>query len=101
MRRPNVLDLVHAVSQVAPGHPEVQAWWYSPLGRTASPSLPSQDGGPARETVIAVEANGGGTPDLERIRRELTARLSDRPVLVRIHQGPVETGLYRLVTRKG
>jgi hypothetical protein len=99
MPRLQILDLLNAVSTVAPAYHDVAVWWYLPPGasepKTESPGL----AGPPAE--IVVEPVGGATPDLEAIRLRLTGQLGGRPVNVRPHAGEAERfHLYRLLTRR-
>jgi len=86
MRRPTILDLVQAVIEVAPSHPEVSVWWY----RRASIV-----GG----LMVVVEPRDGVLPDLTGIGAELATRLGASAVSVRMHGNDGEAQeLYRLLT---
>ncbi len=103
MRRPNILDVVEAVTTVAPAHPEVSAWWYVPTGRIVAGAV----GGdapvePGRLVELVVEPSDGVEPDLSAIGAELSGRLWRTPVAMRVRQATAEgEALYRLVTWKG
>jgi hypothetical protein len=85
MRLPTILDVVQAVTEVAPSHPELAVWWYERAG-----------GWPVR---LVLQARGGSTPDMVSIGSELTGRLGAGAVAIRMHGGAGETQvLYRLVT---
>jgi hypothetical protein len=88
MRRPTILDLVQAVIEVAPSHPEVAVWWYRRA--SAVGVLP---------VMVVLETRNGAAPDLTSIGAELATRLGGSAVAVRMHEGPGETQeLYRLLT---
>jgi hypothetical protein len=88
MRAPSILDLVQAVTEIAPAHPEVAVWWYT---RIAEPN--------AAPMLLVVQAKDGTGPDCGRIGAELATRFGAGSVAVRHHRGPVESrALYRLLT---
>jgi len=88
MRQPSILDLVRAVTEVAPAHPEVAVWWYT---RAAEPGAPPM--------VVVLEGREGARPDAARIGAELAERLGPGGAAVRLHGGAGEThALYRLLT---
>jgi len=96
MPRLQILDLLKAVSSVAPAYSEVAVWWYLPPG--AGQVTGEIEGVPAE---VVVEATDGANPDLDAIRSQLIGRLGGRPVTVRTHGGPSERfHLYRLLTRR-
>jgi hypothetical protein len=88
MRRPTILDLVQAVIEVAPSHPEVAVWWYrraSVLG--------------VQPIMVVLETRDGAPPDTTSIGAELARRLGPSAVAVRMHGGAGEAqDLYRLLT---
>ncbi len=85
MRTPTILDVVQAVTSVAPSHPQVAVWWYERAGR--------------RPIQLVLEAREGTSPDPAGIGSELAGRLGTEAVAVRMHRGPGETqALYRLLT---
>jgi hypothetical protein len=88
MRTPTILDIVKAVTEVAPSHPELAVWWYERTGGAgASPGL------------LVLEARKGASPDTAHIGSELAGRLGTGAVAVRMHRGAGETqALYRLLT---
>jgi hypothetical protein len=88
MRTPTILDIVQAVTEVAPSHPELAVWWYERTGGAgASPGL------------LVLEARKGASPDTAHIRSELAGRLGTGAVAIRMHRGAGETqSLYRLLT---
>jgi hypothetical protein len=99
MSRLQILDLLNAVSTVAPAHRDVEVWWYLPPGASEPKAESLGLAGPPAE--IVVEPAGGATPDLEAIRLRLTGQLGGRPVNVRPHAGEAERfHLYRLLTRR-
>lgn len=101
MPRLQILDLLKAVSAVAPAHREVAVWWYLPPGASetgAHAQMPESDAIPAE--VVVEPADGAGL-DLEAIRSRLTGQLGGRPVIVRSHGGEAERfHLFRLLTRR-
>jgi hypothetical protein len=99
MPRLQILDLLKAVSAVAPVHRDVAVWWYLPPG-SANPADETPESGGATAEVV-VEPVGGARPDLEAIRSRLVGQLGGRPVTVRPHRGESERfHLYRLLTRR-
>jgi hypothetical protein len=100
-RRPNILDVVQAVTALAPDHPEVSAWWYVPAGGTRDALAHAGEVEPDRPIDVVVEVDGARTPDLVGIGAQLSERLWKAPVNVRAHRGAAEgQTLYRLVTRR-
>lgn len=88
MRPPTILDIVQAVIDVAPSHPEVAVWWYARAGVAGAASV-----------VVVLEAREGRTPNAAGIDAELARRLGTSAVAVRMHRGSDEThALYRLLT---
>jgi hypothetical protein len=88
MRRPTLLDLVQAVVEVAPSHPEVAVWWYERA--SAVGALP---------VMVVLETSDGTPPDIKAIESELAKRLGQSAVAVRIHRAAAEPQqLYRLLT---
>jgi hypothetical protein len=97
MARLQILDLLNAVSAVAPAHGEVAVWWYLPPGGSTSTDL-MPDTQPAE---VVVEPVTGAAPDLESIQARLADRLGGRRVTVRPHGGAAERfHLYRLLSRR-
>lgn len=91
MRPPSILDLVHAVTELTPAHPEVAVWWYARTGEPGAPPM-----------LLVLEARDGVRPDASLVEAELTRRLGPAAVAVRLHRGAGETrGLYRLLTAAG
>jgi hypothetical protein len=87
-RSPNILDIVKAVTEVAPSYPEVSVWWYA---RADVPGV--------RQVLVVLEARDGSAPAAASIASELEERLNSVAVAVRMHRGAGETpGLYRLLT---
>ncbi len=88
MRSPTILDLVQAVTDVAPAHPEVAVWWYGRAGMEGAPQV-----------MVVLEARDGAAPDAAGIGSELAYRLGTSGVTVRMHRGASEAHrLYRLLT---
>jgi hypothetical protein len=88
MRSPTILDIVQAVSEVAPSHPEVAVWWYARAG----------EGGAPRGQLV-LEPRDGTPPDIARIGSEMAAQLQSTPIAVRLHRGASEGApLYRVLT---
>jgi hypothetical protein len=94
MPRPPILDLLKAVSSVAPAHREVAVWWYVPPG-----SDPGSGAGPPPAELV-LQTDRDAATDLEAIRSRLAGLLGDPGVVVRSHRGPAEPNhLYRLLSR--
>jgi hypothetical protein len=99
MPRLQILDLLKAVSAVAPAHQEVAVWWYLPPGGAQPAGQPSETDSGLAEVVV--EPSAGARPDVDAIRARLTGQLGGRPVVVRTHGGQGERyHLYRLLTRR-
>lgn len=91
MRAPTILDVIQAVTQVAPAHPEVAVWWYV---RSST-----EGGNGSRAVELVIEARDGVAPDVARIGPELGQRLGGAAVSARVHRGAAETApLYRVLT---
>jgi hypothetical protein len=88
MHRPTILDVVQAVVEVAPSHPEVAVWWYARASGVGV--LP---------VMVVLETREGAAPDTSTIGLELAKRLGPSAVAVRMHRGAAEAQeLYRLLT---
>jgi hypothetical protein len=87
MRPPTILDLIQAVTEVAPSHPEVAVWWYERSGRAGAAPVP-----------LVLEAREGASPDTASIGSEFERRLGPAAVAIRMYRGAGETALYRLLT---
>jgi hypothetical protein len=91
VRAPTILDIVQAVIDVAPSHPEVAVWWYARVGGSDAPPV-----------VLVLEARDGAAPDAASIGAKLAARIGPSAVAIRMHRGAGEArGLYRLLTAGG
>ncbi|HEU4647715.1 MAG TPA: hypothetical protein VFS33_01550 [Gemmatimonadales bacterium] len=91
MRTPTILDVIRAVTEVAPLHPEVAVWWYVRASTEA--------GNGARGVQVVLEARDGIPPDVARIGPELGQRLGGATVSARMHRGAAEAApLYRVLT---
>jgi hypothetical protein len=91
MRTPNMIDVVQAVTEVAPSHPEVSVWWYRRAETLGAPPV-----------LLVLEARDGARPDVERVGSELARRLGPATIAIRTHRGAGEAQtLYRLLTRHG
>jgi hypothetical protein len=91
MRVPTILDVIEAVTQVAPSHPEVAVWWYVRSSR--------EGGNGARVVELVLESRDDAAPEVARIGPELGQRLGGAAVSARVHRGAAETApLYRLLT---
>lgn len=97
MRRPNILDVVAAVSEVAPSYPRVTVWWYAP-----EPELPVTGGEKGRARLeIVVETAASAPSDLEVMASDIADRLDWEEVSVRAHRGGGEDKrLFRLLTNR-
>jgi len=86
MRTPTILDIIQAVTEIAPSYPEVAVWWYA-----------RADAVGARPALV-LEARDGVAPDLASIGSELAGRVGPA-VAVRMHRDASEKqALYRLLT---
>jgi hypothetical protein len=95
MPRSPILDLLKAVSTVAPAHREVAIWWYVPPG-----SDPGSAAGTPPPAELVLQTDRDAAADLEGIRSRLAGLLGDSGVVVRSHRGPAEPNhLYRLLSR--
>jgi hypothetical protein len=105
LRQPSILDVVHGIKSVAPAHPEVSAWWYTPPQRLRlAGDLPGSSAAtPSIEVVVEgfEPAGSAGTPAIgcAQIAKELSAALSGIAVGVRTHRGDrEERPLFRIVS---
>jgi hypothetical protein len=87
LKQPSILDVVHGVKAVAPAHPEVVAWWYTPPQRLRlAGELPARG-----ESLLSIER-------CEQIAKELSLVLRIA-VDVRTHRGTrEERPLFRIVS---
>ncbi len=100
MKQPSILDVVHGVKTVAPGHPDVRVWWYTPPQRLRlAGELPTS--GPAEIALeVVLEAPSADALRCALIAKELSLALSGAKVGVRLHKGAAEERpLFRIVTR--
>ena len=101
MRQPNILDFVRAVTALAPSHPDVKRWWYSPRTPFALEGGSDEELASGRSYEVVVEAVPGIPLDFGSIASELSTHLHGSRVAVRAHRGGHEDpGLYRLLTAK-
>ncbi len=116
MRQARILDVLRAVTEVAPAHPEVEAWWYAPPRRLrlrgerrrdaggdacggGSGARGGSEGAPAVEVVV--EAGSATSPDCVGIAAALARWLPGSPLSVRLHRAAAEERqLFRLVSRR-
>lgn len=99
MRHARILDVLSAVTAVAPAHPEVEAWWYAPpqrlrlegeIGR-ARAEVPSLD--------VVVQGEASLCTRCDAIAAALSPRLPGHRVSVRLHRGEAEERrLFRLLS---
>lgn len=88
MRSPTILDVVQAVTDVAPSHPGVAIWWYGHATEAGAPPV-----------LLVLEPRNGAAPDPASVGSQLARRLGPATVAVRMHRGAGETqALYRLLT---
>ncbi len=86
-QRSNVLDVVRAVTEVAPDHPGVLVWWYVPR-LLEDPKI-----------ELLVEVGPDNHEDLMAIARAVEARLPAATVTVAPHGGSNETRrLFRVLS---
>jgi len=88
-RRTNVLDVVRAVTEVAPLHPGVAVWWYVPR-LLHDPKI-----------ELLVEVDRDAAVDIEQAARDVGSRLQHATIHVRPHPGAdEERRLFKVVSRK-
>ena len=99
MKQPSILDVVHGVKVVAPAHPEVKAWWYTPPQRLRlAGELPGLEAALTLEVVV--EPAGGDAVACDAIAKELSRALDGAVVGVRTHRGErEERPLFRVISR--
>jgi hypothetical protein len=101
VKQPSILDVVHGVKTVAPAHPEVKAWWYTPPQRLRlAGELPGLESAVTVEVVLETSA-GHGHEELAcpEIAKELSRALAGAVVGVRAHRGErEERRLFRIVS---
>lgn len=100
MKQPSILDVVQGVKTVAPAHPEVHAWWYTPPQRLRlAGELPRSTGPTVLSIEVVVEGRGAQEIPCERIAEELSVALKGAAVAVRVHCGDREQRqLFRIVS---
>ncbi len=114
MRQARILDVLRAVTEVAPAHPEVEAWWYAPPRRLrlqgerprdargdlcAGVSGARSDSERAPAVEVVVEAGPAASPDCVGIAGELERRLPESTLSVRPYRAAAEERqLFRLVS---
>ena len=102
MRQPSILDVVHGVKRVAPAHPDVSAWWYTPPQRLRlAGDLPGSGSATLPIEVVVEGFEPALTAEIAcaQIATELSAELSGIPVAVRMHRGErEERPLFRIVS---
>lgn len=98
MKQPSILDVVHGVKAVAPAHPEVVAWWYTPPQRLRlAGELPAR-GESLLAIELVVETTEAAAARCEQIAKELSLALRTA-VGVRTHRGTrEERPLFRIVS---
>jgi hypothetical protein len=103
VKQPSILDVVHGVKVVAPAHPEVKAWWYTPPQRLRlAGELPGLESALTLEVVVEPGARGGGEEVVacDVIANELSLALGGAVVGVRTHRGDrEERPLFRVISR--
>jgi hypothetical protein len=99
LKQPSILDVVNAVKAVAPAHPEVTVWWYTPPQRLRlAGELPGAASAPLHIEVV-VEGRGARC---EPIARAISAQLAGARVAVRPHRGDAEERrLFRVISPGG
>lgn len=101
MRDASILDVVRAVTDLAPAHPEVTVWWYSPTDMLRLQGELNAGALRRRPVEVAVEARGTISPEYEEIAAELSERLWGNPVRVRAYEGLGETSrLFRVLSTR-
>lgn len=99
MRPPSILDVVGAVTVVAPAYPQITTWWYSPATRFRLRGERNGTWQARAPLEIAVDLNGDRSPDFDGIAAALAGCLGGVPVAVRAHRGSDEQiRLVRVLT---
>ena len=103
MRLPTILDLLAAVSRIAPSHPAVRAWWLAPHARLPLRGEATREATSVRTVELVLERAPGVTgaaPDCRRIERELAELLPRTVVTARaVDAGGAPSGLMRLLSQ--
>lgn len=98
MRHPKILDVMHAVREVARAREGVRSFWYAPQRRLHLAGR-GADGGPVPKLEVVVEPRSSAAPDLEAIARDLSRLLHPVEVAVRAYLGDAEERhLFRLIS---
>jgi hypothetical protein len=98
----SILEVLHAINSVAPGHPAVTSWWYAPPRRlgAAGQRARSDDGRAPIEVVVGGE--GLDASRLPPIAADLSRALGGAPATARLHRGAgEETSLFRMLSARG
>jgi hypothetical protein len=101
VKQPSILDVVRAVGEIGPSHPEIRAWWYAPPKRLRLRGELEPDGSRKQQIVeVAVELSSASA-NFDALASELSRKLRGSPVAVRSFRGAdEERQLYRLLSRE-
>jgi hypothetical protein len=104
MKHPSILDVIHAVKQVASAHPEARAWWYTPPQRLRlSGELPrrADEETAIGQIEVVVQGDSLDAAALDLIASQLSHAMAGEPVSVRMHGGANEARpLFRILSRQ-
>ncbi|MBI2402597.1 MAG: hypothetical protein HYV20_07655 [Gemmatimonadetes bacterium] len=92
MRRPSILDVVRAVTVVAPRHPQVITWWYRPVSPFRLQGEPGTPAEPAPAVEVVVMLRDGRATNWDAVASELSGHLAGAAVRVRAHRGAEAEG---------
>ena len=99
MRHARILDVLSAVTAIAPAHPKVEAWWYAPPRRLRLHGEIARARAEAPPLEVVVQGASSLSTDCDAIAAELSGRLAGSRVAVRIHRGETEDRqLFRLLS---
>jgi hypothetical protein len=101
VKQPSILDVVRAVAEIGPSHPEIRSFWYAPPKRLRLRGELEPDGSRRQQIVeVAVEPSSPSA-DFDALAGELSRKLKGSPVSVRRFRGAdEERQLYRLLSRE-
>lgn len=98
MRHPSILDVVRAITTIAPNHPQVTTWWYVPNPRFRLRGEVGKNLKQPTPLEVVVETAAAAAADCSAIAADVSRQLSNQPVNARLHQGESEKRLFRVLT---
>ncbi len=99
MRHPSILDVVRAVTAVAPRYPQVITWWYRPASRFRLQGESGTAAEPTPRIEVLVTLSNASQIDEETVASELSRLLAGAAVRVAERRGAgLEGRLVRVLS---